>query len=354
MHRRMIAAGITLLAASCLGAVPGFAQAPGKQEFKVVGSWNFTTLNKELEKPFFTKTLPDASGGNVKIDYKTITELGLSGFEVVDLTRKGVYDIVVGSIGYVASKSPALEGMDLAGAMPEYDDMRKSVNAYRPVVAREFESKYGVHLLAINAYPSQQFWCNKPINKFEDLKGLRTRVYSASLADFVRGAGGVPVTIPFGEVVPALQKGVADCGITGTLPAYDAKWGEVVTHIYRTGLGWGLAFVAINKRKWDSLDKATKDFLAKQFAAYEEKSLVAVKENDEQGFICNTGKGGKCRFGAPGHMTLVAPDAKDKAKIKEVAQNFVLSAWAKRCGEQCTKEWNDTIGKASGITAKAK
>jgi hypothetical protein len=77
-------------------------------------------------------------------------------------------------------------------------------------------------------------------------------------------------------------------------------------------------------------------------------------ENDEQGFICNTGKGGKCRFGAPGHMTLVAPDAKDKAKIKEVAQNFVLSAWAKRCGEQCTKEWNDTIGKASGITAKAK
>ena len=44
------------------------------------------------------------------------------------------------------------------------------------------------------------------------------RVYSTTLGDFVEGAGGVSVTIPFAEVVPALQKGVADCGITGTMP----------------------------------------------------------------------------------------------------------------------------------------
>ncbi len=354
MRRRTLAAGIALLAASWLSADPGFAQGPAKTDFKAVGSWNFTTLFKEIERPFFTKTLPEASGGKITVDHKSITELGLSGFEVVDLTRKGVYDIVVGSIGYVASKSPALEGMDLAGAMPDVEDMKKSIDAYRSVVGREFETKYGVHLLAINAYPSQQFWCNKPVKKLDDLKGLRVRVYSASLSDFVKGVGGVPVTIPFGEVVPALQKGVADCGITGTLPAYDAKWREVVTHIYRAGLGWGLAFVAINKRKWESLDKPTQEFLTKQFADFEEKAFIGVKENDAQGFICNTGKGGKCRFGEPGSMTLVEPDAADKAKIKEVAVNYVLSSWAKRCGEKCAQEWNDSIGKVNGVAAKAK
>ncbi|MFV0296659.1 MAG: TRAP transporter substrate-binding protein [Hyphomicrobiaceae bacterium] len=330
------------------------AEGPSRQEFRVVGSWNFTTINKEMETPFFTRKLPEASGGKISIDYKTITTLGLSGFEVVDLTRKGVYDIAVGSIGYVASKSPALEGMDLAGAMSNYEDMRKSIEAYKPVVARAFERKYGVHLLAINAYPSQQIWCNKPVMKLDDLKGLKTRVYSASLGDFINGIGGVPVTISLAEVVPALQKGVADCGITGTMVAYDSKWGEVVTHVYMAGLGWGPAFIVMNKRRWDGLDKPTQDFLTQQFTKYESESLDATKENDEQGFICNTGKGGKCRFGEPGHMTLVVPSAEDKAKMKKVVEDYVLSSWAKRCGAECTREWNETIGKVNGITAKAK
>ena len=126
-----------------------------------------------IQYGFPSPILPDSDFlGTIQItvDHKSITELGLSGFEVVDLTRKGVYDIVVGSIGYVASKSPALEGMDLAGAMPDVEDMKKSIDAYRSVVGREFETKYGVHLLAINAYPSQQFWCNKPVKKLDDLK----------------------------------------------------------------------------------------------------------------------------------------------------------------------------------------
>lgn len=353
MNWRDFAGGATLLAAISLSANSASAQEPSKQDFKVVGSWNFTTHFKEIEQPFFAKTLPESSGGKFTVDFKSITELGLSGFEVVDLTRKGVYDIVAGVIAYVASKSPELEGMDLAGAMPEFDDMRKSIDAYRPVVAREFESKYGVHLLAMHSYPSQQFWCNKPIKTLDDLKGLRTRVYGSSLGDFVKGIGGVPVTIAFGEVVPALQKGVADCGITGTLPAYDAKWREVVTHIYKAGLGWGPSFVAINKRRWESLDKPTQAFLTKQFAAFEEKAFAGVKENDVMGLICNTGKGGKCRFGEPGSMTLVEPSAEDKKRIKQITAEYVLGSWAKRCGEKCVKEWNDTIGKVNGVTAKA-
>jgi TRAP-type C4-dicarboxylate transport system substrate-binding protein len=347
------AAGATLSASIGLSAGAAFAQGPSKHEFKMVGTWNFTTHYKEIEQPFFSKTITDASGGNVKVDIKSITELGLSGFEVVDLTRKGVYDIVAGVIAYVASKSPELEAVDLAGVMPEFDEMKKSTEVYRSVVAREFEQKYGVHLLGMFSYPSQQFWCNKPVNTISDLNGLRTRVYGSSLGDFVKGIGGVPVTIAFGEVVPALQKGVADCGITGTLPAYDAKWREVVTHIYKAGLGWGPSFIAMNKRKWDSLDKPTQAFLAKQFADFEDKAWAGVKENDAQGFICNTGKGGKCRFGDPGSMTLVEPSAEDKKKIKEVAEKFVLASWAKRCGEACVKEWNDTIGKVVGLTAKA-
>ena len=90
----------------------------------MVGTWSFTTHYKEIEQPFFSKTITEASGGKIKVDIKSITELNLKGFEIVDLTRKGVYDIVGGVIAYVASKSPELEGMDLAGVNPNFEDAK--------------------------------------------------------------------------------------------------------------------------------------------------------------------------------------------------------------------------------------
>ena len=53
-----------------------------------------------------------------------------------------------------------------------------------------------------------------------------------------------------------------------------------------------------------------------------------------------------------GGMTVIEPSAADKAKLKDVVENFVLKRWAKRCGTQkCVDEWNATIGKVSGMKA---
>jgi TRAP-type C4-dicarboxylate transport system substrate-binding protein len=352
MQARLGAAAVALLAASAVAAGAADAAELSKQHFKVVGTWNFTTHYKELEKPFFEKELTEKSGGKLTFDHKSITELNLKGFEVVDLTRKGVYDIATGVVAYVADRSPEIEGVDLTGVAPEIDQAIQSTKVYRKVIEREFREKYGVHLLAMGGYPSQQFWCSKPVESLADLAGKKIRVYGASLGDFVQGLGGVPVTIAFGEVVPALQKGVADCGITGTLPAYDAKWREVVTHLYIAGLGWAPSFIAMNQRRWDSLDQPTRDFLTKEFAAFEERDWEGTRENDRQGIDCNTGLG-PCRFGEPGKIKLVKQSPEDQKKQKEVVEKFVLSAWAKRCGEACVKEWNATIGKVVGLTAKA-
>jgi len=344
---------IALAAAVAAGlASAASAQDVSKQAFKAVGTWNFTTHWKEIEFPFLGKQIADASGGKITVDAKSITELNLKGFEVVDLTRKGVYDIALGVLAYVADRSPEIEGADLTGVAPEADQVIRSSKVYRHVIAREFKEKYGVHLLGMFGYPSQNFFCSKPVEKLADIKGKKVRVYGASLADFITGLGGAGVTIGFGEVVPALQKGVVDCGVTGTLPAYDAKWREVVTHLYLANLGWAPSFAVMNLKRWEGLDKPTQDFLAKQFADFEEKAWAGMKENDQQGIDCNTGLG-PCRFGEPGKMKLVKPTADDLKLQKEVVEKYVLSAWVKRCGEACVKEWNATIGKELGLTASA-
>ena len=206
--------------------------------------------------------MPDASGGKLTANAKPYTELGLSGYEVMRMLKLGVYDAVHGLTSYTSQDSPALEGIDLAGIVQDFDTYREAMIAYRPILERELAEKYNAKLLALYTFPSQQLWCNlgdKSVTSIslKDLGGKKIRTYSTTLGDFIEGLGASAVTIAFAEVVPALQKGVADCGITGTTPAYNAKWWQVVTHNIRIRLGYAATFLAMNMKTWESLSDET-------------------------------------------------------------------------------------------------
>jgi len=51
-------------------------------------------------------------------------------------------------------------------------------------------------------------------------------------------------------------------------------------------------------------------------------------------------------------LTIVPIKQEDLAEHKRLVEGAVLATWAKRCGAACTKEWNETVGKALGLTAK--
>jgi TRAP-type C4-dicarboxylate transport system substrate-binding protein len=268
------------------------------------------------------------------------------------LLKLGVFDFAFGSIGYVSSEDAVFEGVDLSGIAPSIESMHKVSDVYRPVLDKAFEKVFAAKLMILYPFPSQLIFCNADINGVKDLKGKRIRGYSTTLGDFVEGAGASSVTISFAEVVPALQKGVADCGITGSMPAYQAKWYEVITHVLKLRVGWGMAFGAFNLKRWNALDKATQDFFTKEFKALEDEMWKATKAEDEMGIICNTGTG-KCTEGEPGHMKLVEASAEDEKERNRILNDFVLKRWANRCGEKCVKDWNDTVGKYLNLTAKA-
>ena len=334
--------------------IPASAEMKSR-EFKVVGTWGFLDHWKEREGPFWKEHLPSITGGKLTANAKSQTELGLSGFEIMRLLKLGVFDAVHGVTTYVAQDSPAIEGADLAGVIQDLPTYRKANEAYRGILEREFEQKYDAKLLMIYAWPSQQLWCNlgdKSIKEFglDKLKGKKIRTYSTTLGDFIEGVGGSAVTIAFAEVVPALQKGVADCGLTGTLPAYNAKWWQVVTHNIRIRMGYASSFLAMNLKVWNGLDDETKAMFRKELAALEEEMWIATAANDQRGMDCNAS--GPCDLGEPGGMVPIEPTAADKEKLKKVVEEFVLKRWAERCGtQQCIDEWNATIGKLAGVTA---
>jgi len=334
------------------GLIAGPAAAELNQmNLKIVGTWGNLSNWKDNEAPFWQKTVPDASGGKITAVAVPQTEVGIKGFEVMRMLKLGVFDVAHGVVGYISGEDPIVEGVDLSGVIQNWDDARASMEAYRPIIAERFEKTYGARLLSLYPFPSQLFWCKGDVNTAADLAGKKTRVYTTSMGDFVEGMKGVSVTIAFAEVLPALEKGVVDCGVTGSMPAYQAKWWQVATHAYLMKLGYTMTFAAINLGTWNKMNDETKAFVLQQMKVFEETAWKNNIAEDGMGIVCNTGVGGDCTEGKAAAMKRIEPSAADDAVRRKVLEDIVLKRWADRCGAECVKQWNATIGKVAGVQA---
>jgi len=338
---------IVLAAAVAMAASPALADKP--VSIKAVGTWGSLTNYQKHEGPFWNETIAAATDGGIIGEIKPQTELGLKGFEIMRLVKLGVFDYAHGLPGYVAAENAIFEGGDLSSLTQDIDTQRKVADAYFPTLEKAFADIYNAKLLQLYPFPSQTLWCRDEVKGIDDLKGKKIRVYATTLGDFVEGAGGVSVTVPFAEVVPALEKGVVDCGITGTMSAYKANWHQVATHAYTLRVGWGLAFGAMNMSKWNALGEARQAELKAEIDKLTEAMWEETATEDEIAISCITG--GKCDIGEPGDMVLVEPSDADLKRRDEIATDVVLARWAERCGSECAATWNSTVGSILGLKA---
>ncbi|MBX3501078.1 MAG: TRAP transporter substrate-binding protein [Alphaproteobacteria bacterium] len=348
--RRLLAA-IGMTAALCV-VTGAHAQQIDQRKFNVVGTWNFLTNWKMLEVPFWNEELTAASGGKLTANLKSVTELSLKGTEVLRLLKTGVFDFAAALPIYVEDGAAIVEAVDIAGVARTFKMSRDIINDWMPEMQAVMRERHGALVLGTFTWPEQNFYCRGDIKSVADLKGKKVRVQGTSQADLVKALGGSAVTLPFGEVVPALEKGVVDCGITGTMPAYKAKWHEVTDTLFRLPVGFTASVWAVNLRTWNSLSPATQALLKKEIDRLSDKSWALVEAETNEGVACTTGNG-KCTVGAPGKLKLVVPSADDLAARDKALLDVVLPAWAGRCGKECAAKWNDMVGKKYGLTAKA-
>ena len=331
------------------GAAP--AQDLPKTQLRVVGGLSNLTAYNDYEKPFWTKTVPEKSKGQVTAEIKGFNEMGLKGPELLRLLGQGVIEFGTATLSYFASDNPINEAIDIATLAPDVQTARKVTNAFEPVYAKLYGSGgSNVKLLGISTYPGQVLFCNAEIKGLADLKGKKVRTSSRTQAEFVETLGGSSVTMAFGEVVPALQNKVVDCAITGSLSGYSAKWYEVSTHLVALPINWNQQIHAANQNTWNKLDPKVQAFLQANVKTLVDDIWDAAAKQTQEGYDCNTGAAA-CPHAVKGKMVLVQPSAADRELLTNARQNLV-DKWAARCSAQCVADFNATIGKELGITAK--
>lgn len=348
MQRRLLS---IVLATTAALAGNAFAQDLPAVKLKVVGGLSNLSLYNDYEKPFWTQKIPQVSGGKITADIKGFNEMGIKGPELLRLMSQGVIEFGTSTLAYFASDNPINEAIDLAGLAPDVKTARAVTEAFQPVYDKFYSQSSGIKVLGMSTYPAQVLFCNAEMKSLGDLKGKKVRTSSRTQAEFVEAMGGSSVTMPFGEVVPAMQNKVVDCAITGSLSGYSAKWYEVSTHLVALPINWNQQIHAVNQKSWNKLNPKVRDLITVQYKTLVDDIWTAAAAQTQEGYDCNTGAAA-CKQPVKGKMVLVQPSEADRVLFKKVLQESVLPKWAARCSASCVTDFNATVGKVVGLTAK--
>ncbi|HET8849088.1 MAG TPA: TRAP transporter substrate-binding protein [Marinobacter sp.] len=338
-----------------VAALSGTAQAQELDDtsFSYVGSWSSLSLYKNFERPFWQEHLPEASGGQISTEVTTFDQMGLGGGEVYRLMDRNVIEVTSTVADYAVQDAPELEGLDMPMMAPDVETARKIAEAYRPVLEEAFAARFGnAKVLAVVPYPSQVVFCNTEISGLSDLAGKKVRASGRTTAEFLGAIGAEGITLNFSEVPGALQRGVIDCAVTGSLSGYSSGWHEVSSHLYPLPVGgWDHVVTAMNGNKWASLSEETQNWLLQQVREhYEEPVWASAVGETKEGIACLTGEG-ECSRGEPGDMTLVKATEADFEAVSKHLEAILLPNWAARVDQRWVDRWNETIGEVTGLTA---
>lgn len=352
-ERRMYKHVMATLAFVLASGASAVAQDLPREHFKVVGLNSPTPVSTVNEVPFWRVTIPQASNGAITADITPQDLMGLDETAGLRLLKLGVMDFAGLDISKMAGDDPRFEGCDLAGLTLAPDDARKACDAYREVIDRQMQKNWNAKLLAFGGNNPQVFWCREPVKSLDDLKGKKIRVINNSMRDFLSGIGATAVSMSFGEAMPALSNGVIDCAVTGTLSGNIAGLSEVANTLYPVPLGWSIVVQTVNLNTWNRLDPKVQEFMLGQFKAFEDQLWDTVKLTTNEALNCNAGKQ-PCTLGKLAPINIATLTEQDEAARIKLLEDAVLPGWAQRCGAECAQEWNETVGKALGVTATAR
>lgn len=338
---------VTALAFSAVASTAAIA-AP--TSLRVLG--NFTGNKKQVdlvERPFFTN-LADTMELPLKVSYSPMDLVNVKAADAMRLLKSGAFDIASVQIGIASRDDPMLEGIDLAGVATNVDDQRRVVDAYREALDEEVQAKFNVKTLALWPFGPQILFCNAPIEKLGDFKGKKIRTFTSSMAALVEGLGGSPVTLQYGEVYLALQRGVVDCGVTAASAGNGGKWPEVTNFLLPMAVSNAMQGHFINLKTWSKFSAEEQDKLTAVFQKMEDDLWQLARDVDADAIACNTGEA-SCTEHDSYTMTLGQVTEAEQQQLRDIVMQEVLSAWGKRCDSivsDCSKTWDETIGAAMG------
>lgn len=207
----------------------------------------------------------EMSSNQLEIQIFPDNQLG-NGPQMLKMVEKGDLDLFQGGAGMFSSYEGRLNVFDIPYL---FSDVRQAYEV--------LDSDFGKEMLATlepHGFKGLAFWENgirsvsnnvRPINKPDDLVGLRMRVMAGNPVHVTlwKLFGTEPLPLPYGEIYPASKSGKIDGQEHPISPIYSGKFYEVHKYLSLTKHMYGPLIQVMNLKKFESLSPENQKILLK-------------------------------------------------------------------------------------------
>jgi tripartite ATP-independent transporter DctP family solute receptor len=295
-RRDFIKIGAATAAASAIGALPAAAQAKVVLKATDVHPLGYPTVEAVVQ---MGAKLEKATNGRVSIQMFPSMQLG-GEKEMIEQAQLGALQIARISVGPMGPLVPEFNVFNLPFVFRDGAHMEKVIDGE---IGTELMKKLTDHptanligLCYMNAGIRNVYNAKKPINKLEDLKGLKIRMMGNPLfVDTMNALGGNGVAMGFDQLINGMQTGVVD-GAENNEPSYDsgqhyryAKFYSMTGHLMIPEIlvFSKKSFMALSAEDQALVMKVSKEAQLEQRTLWKAREAESIKKMKDAGAIIN-------------------------------------------------------------------
>lgn len=279
----------------------------------------------------FIDRVQKMSEGKITIDYQDAGRL-VTFKDMLPAAQKGIADIFYVVPSFSAGEIPvfaAWQGPFIGNSVSDMTDLAWGLATEQPDLVAGL-AKWKLKPLFVLSNDETLFHSRKPINRLEDVKGMRFRTSGGLYDKALAVLQAEPIAIPGSETYVALQRGVVEAVLMHSSSLWGWKWYEQLKYhiVMEPAFSIYPILFGINTDRWDKLPKWAQDILWK--ASQEHMKTTAPQfETLSRDF--------QQKLAAYGN-NVVKMDPKEVQRFREKILP-VTEQWAKENGEPGLRTW---------------
>jgi len=271
-----------LLKLAVFAAATGFATAYAAEPITwTIGTIHTVGSSYDMNANKIPERIEKATNGRLKIKlYDTLVK----GTDQPGAVKRGELDGSFAVNPWISTEAPILNIGTLPGLITTTGFYKKVLDGFlRDEMVKIWDSKYNSKMLNTGVFEINCVFSKGPITKVGDFAGKKIRVHNNAAADLIMNVKAVPTNVDFGEIVPAMQRGIVDAIMTSAGTATGMHIYDVADNINMWDIGTIISWsFIINNDKWDELPDDLKPIVAEEFKKLEEEHYANIDEYNKQ------------------------------------------------------------------------
>lgn len=264
-----------LLATLLVGVGSVVAQAEAWDMPTPYPETTFHTVNIQQ----FAEDVARASDGHLTIRVHSAGSL-FRHPEIKNAVRSNQVPIGEFLLSRLANQNPLFEADAVPFLASDYARADRLWQLSRPEIERLLAGE-GLMVLFSVPWPPQALYADRPVERLEDLRGLRFRAYNTATERLAQLAGGLPTQIEVPDIPQAFATGRIQAMITSPSTGANAKAWDFVDHYYHTQAWLPKNVVVVNRRAFERLDPVLQGVIRGAASAAERRGWAMSRTETE-------------------------------------------------------------------------